>query len=238
MTDNLRYFETTDVSNPLIATRDIGANIHIQRVVLSTGPDTPGLADVARNNPLPVTDITDGQVNTMLSEFLVRSDSPSLNQAVDDYSVTARIWEVQPSASQVFRINSLIVAFTWDSDEFFPAGYGKDSSPLTNGITVRVSDGSTLLDLTAGFPIESMIDWAARDGHFQFVAGTNAGTKYSGFTARWDFSRHGAPIRLDGDNDERLEVVTNDDFSAGGADLLTHTFLAHGYVEDSFDYGA
>ena len=45
--------------------------------------------------------------------------------------------------------------------------------------------------------------------------------------ARWTFSKAGRPIRLVGDNNERLEVVLNDDFTG----LVHQYFVVQGYIE-------
>ena len=45
--------------------------------------------------------------------------------------------------------------------------------------------------------------------------------------ARWTFARMGTPLQLHGHQNERLEVVLQDDFSG----LIAHVFVAQGFEE-------
>ena len=46
---------------------------------------------------------------------------------------------------------------------------------------------------------------------------------------RWTFSKSGTYIQLNGENNDKLEIVVNDDLSG----LVNHRFLVQGYIEET-----
>ena len=103
--------------------------------------------------------------------------------------------------------------------------YGNISA-LTNGIQIRVQDDTgTLLDLTDGLPIKSNAHW----GRFCYdddIKDWGSGNEF--VQGRWTFSKAGAPIRLDGNTNRRLEILLDDSFTG----LIDHTFNVQGIWEN------
>lgn len=101
--------------------------------------------------------------------------------------------------------------------------YGAISGGLTNGITVKVFQGSTeIADLTDGVAIQTSGDWA-RVCYDSNIYTWGAGDVFQG--ARWTFEKHGESLRLDGSQSEKLVVTCNDDLDG----LVNHYFVAQGY---------
>ncbi len=101
--------------------------------------------------------------------------------------------------------------------------YGNLGAALTNGITVRLQDsGGTVLDLTDGLPVKTNAGWGQLCYDVDLKS-WGAGNEL--LLVRWTFERAGQPLRLEGEDSGRLEVVLNDDFTG----LLAHTFQVQGY---------
>lgn len=143
--------------------------------------------------------------------------------AIGNYA-TPTIFKLQPAAGEIYRVTALIVHIS-DVGTFDSGGYGADATPLTNGIEARVqNDSTTLATLTNGEPIKSQLDWqhwASSLEYFDFGLGAK------GLSAIIRLADYGQDIRLVGDNNERLEVVLNDDFTF----LTGHHFTVKGYIE-------
>ncbi len=89
---------------------------------------------------------------------------------------------------------------------------------LTNGVTVKVFQGSTEVeDLTDSVAVKTSGEWAKVAESDIYAWG--AGDVYLG--AGWSFSE---PIRLDGSQGEKLVVTCHDDLSG----LVDHYFFASG----------
>ena len=134
------------------------------------------------------------------------------------------IAKVQPSAGEVLRLER-VIWFIRDTGSFKASGYGAVAGSLTNGIQVRVqNDGGTLVNLTSQEKI------VTNGGIGTYCYDVDVKTWGSGdemLLARWTFAKAGYPLRLIGDNNERFELVLNDDFS----DLVHHAFHLQGYYE-------
>jgi hypothetical protein len=151
---------------------------------------------------------------------------------VADYSGAQEIAYIQPPAGKIYRIARMLVLVSGRASSFKTDTYG--SVPvLANGVQVRTQDDSgTIVDFTDGVPIDTNGCWGRLcfDSElYSDIAGTDTYLR-----VRWTFDKSGQQIRLVGDNNERLEVLLNDDFTdAGGVDALSkHHFLVQGYEED------
>ena len=140
-----------------------------------------------------------------------------------DYSSAQEIFYIQPPAATVYRLARMIV-YIQDTGAFDADGYGNGSA-LTNGIVVHKRDDSGVIDnLTAGIPIKSNSQW----GRLCFDTSLSTyGTGDESLAVRWTFTKAGQYLRLDGDSNERLEIVLDDSF----LHLVDHTFLVQGYIE-------
>lgn len=168
---------------------------------------------------------TSGTQKTLLSRFLDDAgDGTGAMVANGDYSSAEEIFFIQPPAATRFRIARLMVEIE-DIGSVTGGKYGALSA-LTNGIQVRTqNDSGTLVDLTNSLPVKTNANW----GRFSYdVFNTNFGGGANDYVqARWSFIRFGQHIRLDGDANDRLEIVLNDDLSG----LVSHTFMAQGFIE-------
>jgi hypothetical protein len=130
---------------------------------------------------------------------------------------------LEPAAGETFFVTRLLVSLrdsAVNADD-----YGAIAGGLTNGITVKVYQGNTeTADLTDGVPIQTSADWA-RICYDSSIYTWGVGDVFLG--ARWTFEKHGQPIRLDGDQSERLVVVCNDDLNG----LTNQYFVAQGYTK-------
>ena len=130
---------------------------------------------------------------------------------------------IQPAPGEIFRIQRMIVN-VHDAQKFKPEEYG-NLTALTNGIFVRVSNNGTTLDLTDGVPVKTNGSWGALCFDAELYSAAAGNGDY--LRVRWTFAASGYPIRLVGDNNDRLEVVLNDNFTG----LLDHYFQVQGYIE-------
>ena len=167
-----------------------------------------------------------GPVPALIYRYLDDAGDGSGNSnANGNYSAAEEIFFIQPAPGEIFRIERMIVNVR-DSAGFRADKYGDISGGLSTGIEVRVqNDGGTILSLTNGINIKTNGDWAGVCYDANLYK-EGAGDDY--LAVRWTFSRAGYPLRLVGDNNERLEIVLNDDLS----DLVHHYFQVQGYYEE------
>lgn len=185
------------------------------------------VTNVSETNPLPVSNAGNGEQNLIFSRLLdTVGDGTGTKNATGNYSGGATTFKILPPASTIFRVTRLLV-YVKDTAGMVASEYGNLGSALTNGIQIRVHNGTTtVVDLTDGDPITENADY----GKFCYdvqVLGWGAGDDI--LLARWTFSKAGQDLRLDGDATEALEVILNDDFSG----LLSHKFIAQGYTENT-----
>ena len=172
----------------------------------------------------PISLSVTGTQREIITRYLDTNGSGAgTKDASGDYSAAETIFSIQPPPGQAYRIARMIphvvAGGKLQSDKYGVA------IVLTNGITIRTRDDSgTLLNLTDSLPIITNTDWARL---CYDLAISNFGTGNEYLHARWTFQKSGQYIRLVGDNNERLEVVLNDDFS----DLVEQYFMIQGYVE-------
>lgn len=149
-------------------------------------------------------------------------DGTGGKDANEDYSITPDIFFIQPAAGKVFQISRMIVTMR---DTNMQWGQYGGLAALTNGVQVRVQDdSSTLIDITDGEKVKSNGAWGSRCFDAE-ISAPAAGDTF--FHCRWTFALSGQFIRLEGDANERLEVVLNDNFTG----LISHAFQVHGYDE-------
>lgn len=130
---------------------------------------------------------------------------------------TSTRFYLQPPTANVYAVQRLIVSIE-DSAVITPSLYG--SVTITNGVVIRRVSGSTVITLTDGVTLSNNLGWR----RLCDVEQTNITGVTNQLQAVCDFS---IPIRLNGDQSERLEVLLQDDFSG----LDGHYFVAEGYKE-------
>lgn len=140
-----------------------------------------------------------------------------------NHALAAEIYYLQPPVGTVYFIGRMIVSME-DTAGMSATDYGNITSGLTNGVIVRVSDSSGVkFNLTdSDFPVKANAEWA------NYCYDADVKTWSTGaeiFVSRWTFTKSGPYIVLNGDKEEKIEVVLNDDFSG----LDSHKFLVQGY---------
>ena len=172
--------------------------------------------------PIHRRDSTGGQ-KIMISRYLdTNGDGTGTKNAIGNYAGGATPFYIAPAAGEVFRIGRMIGSYS-DSSGVDTDKYGNNIT-LTNGIVVRTNLNTVIIDLTDGVPILSNGGWAHQ---CHDLTAHQFGTGNDHLTFRWTFTNAGQFIRLDGDTNDTLEVVLNDDFSG----LVHHRFLVQGYIE-------
>lgn len=175
-----------------------------------------------------------GPVPTPLYRYLdTVGDGSGTKNAIGNYSGAGQeIFFIQPSVSQVFRIVRMIIFIGGKASSVKTDSYGSIAA-LTNGVTARVQNNGTVIDLTDGLPVKTNSGWGGLCFDSEIYSSTSNTDTFN--RVRWTFERSGYPIRLDGSNNEKLEIVLNDDFTdgAGPNALTSHYFMVHGYIEGS-----
>jgi len=190
---------TTVASVPNIATLyDSGEDKHAEKIVITAG------------------------IATMFSRFLdTNGDGSGTKNANGNYAGGEEIFYIQPGGTDIINVARLVVQIE-DGGKFGSGKYGALAGALANGIAVRVQDDSgTVIDLTDGVLITTNVHWAR---YCYDVDHSDFGTGNEYMDVRWTFSKSGNPIVLDAANNERLEVVLNDNLSG----LVGHYFLVQG----------
>lgn len=130
---------------------------------------------------------------------------------------TSTRFYLQPPTGAVYDVSRLIVSVE-DAAVITPTLYG--AVTITNGVLIRRVSGSTIITLTDGISVTNNLGWR----HFCQVTQTNIGGVTNQLQAVCDFA---VPIRLSGDQSERLEALLADDFSG----LDGHYFVVEGFRE-------
>lgn len=196
----------------------------VAHVTLSTNDRTSVSSfDIASvENRLPVT-LAAGAQFDLIQRFLdTNGDGTGDVNANGNYSGAEEIFYIQPPPGEVFYIYRMMVAIR-DSGGIRFEEYGNIATGLTNGVSIRVQDDSgTKLSLTDAVPILNNAAWGY---HSYDVSIASAGSGDDFVSVRWTFARSGQVIRLDGDLNQRFEVVLNDNLTG----LIEHRFKVNGY---------
>lgn len=160
----------------------------------------------------------------LLYEYLdTVGDGSGTKNANGNYGAPT-LFRIAPPPGVVYRIARMIVSIE-DTSGMVADEYGNLGAALSNGVVMRVHDGSkTIIDLTAGLPVKTNAQWGS--------VCYDVDLKSWGVTpsddlliVRWTFTRAGKFITLDGDNNEELQVMLNDNLSG----LIAHYFFVQGY---------
>ena len=145
----------------------------------------------------------------------------STNQNVDGSS-TPIIFKVKPASGEILNVTRIIFLLR-DNSSFDSGGWGAlGGTPLTNGCQLgKKIDG---VDYKT-FELKSNADIA---GLCFDISHNNWGSGDEFLTARFTFTKLGAPIRLIGDNGDELNFTINDDLTG----LTDQYITAEGYFEN------
>jgi len=143
----------------------------------------------------------------------------------EDGSSTPVVFTLTPNPGQIWDITRIILAMESSANDMDFTEFGSLAA-LTLGCVLRVKNGT----------IKNIFNWKT-NGEFinrsfdhSFQSKTAGGG--SGFTARSTFggqSRRGVVIRLDGDKNEEMQIVIQDNISAVGT-LTKFNVIAQGHV--------
>lgn len=157
----------------------------------------------------------------IINQYLtLNGDGTGTRNANGNYSVTPDIFYIQPPTGHKYEIARMLV-FIRDTGNFSADGYGANGV-LTNGVSVKlVNDSGVITDYMNGHPLKSNAEWGQVCYDVQYIS-FGAGDNF--VCVRWTFAKSGAPISLDGRNNERLEIELSDDFTG----IVEQTFMVQG----------
>lgn len=156
------------------------------------------------------------------------SDQSEANlQMVGDYSVTPENFYIKPPVGIMYELHRVLILIrdnnNMSSNEYISTG------PLTVGINFEVRTNG-MVSIANSIPIKRINDYGSYAGidvrPFDNELFPNA------FGVRWTFSKAGDPLFLNGDNEEGIYVVLNDDFTS----LTAHTALMQGVIHNTDVY--
>jgi len=175
-----------------------------------------------------------GVVPTPLYRVLdTDGDGTGTTNANGDYSSSAEEFYIQPPAGQIYRIERMMIYIASEKGKIHIDTY-VNAAALSTGINVKKLTGvsTVVTDYTNGIPIKDFGGWARVAFDVNFLATNESVSHNTVASARWTFSKAGYPLRLIGDNSDRLVVTLNDDFSTGGY-IDQHYFMVQGYIENT-----
>ena len=146
----------------------------------------------------------------------INGDGTGNKAVTGNYAGEAEEFYLEPAAGQVFICHRMIVGIE-DSTGMDVGAYG-------NGITLT-QDGS-VIDLLDGLPIKTNGHWAKMCHDVELRAW---GTGNDIITVRWTFTKSGPGLRLIGNNNDKLSVTVEDNYSG----LLDHKFMVEGHMENT-----
>ncbi len=204
------------------ASDDIGG-VHYPIMKIGHGAD--GTADdVTAANPLPVESVSTEATKPHTQYLTAAGDGTGAIDFKGDYSGAEGQFYVQPAAGEIFIVHRVIF-FVQDDPNWQAEEYANTGGVLSPGISLqwRVDDFSApaYVDFTAGNPITTNGEWQALCHDWSRAA---YGTGDDAASARFSFDKFGPPLRLVGDNNDRLTLVLNDDLSG----ITKHRMLAEG----------
>lgn len=174
-----------------------------------------------------------GKQIKLITRYLdTNGDGTGTKNAIADYSGAQEIFYIQPPAGDIYRIAKLLILVSGKKSSFDTDVYGSVPA-LTNGIGMRIQDDSgTIVDLTDGLTVKRNGQWGRLTHKTELYEGSH-GSSNSYFRVECTFAKFGQFMRLVGNNNERLEITVNDDFtdSSSSDALVDHIFCVHGYEE-------
>lgn len=158
-------------------------------------------------------------VKQRIDRFLTDDGTPTGDKsAAKNYTTPGEVY-IQPPTGHVFHLHRMFIEIeddgVWSSEK-----YGSLAT-LTNGIHVKVMEGSTVLaNLTDGIPVKSISHWS-RYCYDMRIDTVGPGNSFA--SIRWTFERDSpSPITINAG--QRLAIQMSDDLSG----LTGHYFMAKG----------
>ena len=157
-----------------------------------------------------------------LSQFLsTGGDGSGTTNAIGNYAVPTSFF-IQPPTDIVYEI-ALLEFHISDAGKFGQTEYANLGAALSTGIIVKTSDDvGDIFIITNGEPIKT------NDDYFHIATLLNlhdwGGVDDTLFVTLNFVDRYGSPLLLDGDQNQKLEIILEDNF----AGLIDHHFIASG----------
>ena len=168
-----------------------------------------------------------GPQQKLLVQYLsTGGDGSGTMNAIGDYSGTADTFYVAPGASEIFRINRILIHVS-DAGALQAGVYGDATADtLVVGVNIEQWDGSesSANDLDGGETIRVLDDWQ----RISYDVAIGAKQWDETITVRWSYVKFGQAMRLVGADGDELRVILYDDLSH----LTGHYFLVQGYHEN------
>lgn len=160
---------------------------------------------------------------TYISNFASNStggETSDINCAV--YVEAKCKFSIQPPDGEVWDIHRMILNYgvtgLVSTDD-----YGSIAGGLTNGIRVITNAGGVDVNLTNQQPVQTNGDWSKYMYDIQLL---DWGAGQDEVVGRWTFANGGTVLRLNGSNNESIDVLIRDNL----ASLAHQNFLFQGYV--------
>lgn len=188
--------------------------------VIITFTGTSGLQD----QPLMTTtdSLTGGSTPASAITLTTRGIATDEHNMAIDGSSTPQVFGIRPTASQLFVVSELLLAIQ-DTGAMTAALFGF-ATAIVNGLTLKVLDSAsaTLYDLFNGEPPKTNADLAKFCTDLT-VHSWGAGDEI--LQARFDLSKSGSPLVVDGAASQTLVATVQDDLTG----LNFFTIAARGY---------
>lgn len=152
-------------------------------------------------------------------------DRQSYNLKVDGSS-TPVVFHVGPHSGQKWDITRVILVMESTANAMDYTGFGP-LSPISNGCVVRKSDGV----INNVFNWKTNGDFVNRSSIHSFESKTGGGG--SGFMAMTTFAgqnNRGVTVRLDGNKNDEIQTLVQDDLVTGATALTKFQMIAQGHV--------
>lgn len=157
-----------------------------------------------------------------LIQFLsINGDGTGAHNVIGNHSGAEAIYYIQPPDGEVYVITEFISHIS-DAGKFLQDKYGALAAALPVGVKMQiVDDNDILLDITNGDLIKTNDEFM----HISDVRLQEWGGIADSLRSVLSSSNFGIELRLDGAQNQRLEVTVNDNFTG----LIDQHFMVRGY---------
>ena len=151
-------------------------------------------------------------------------DGTGAANANGNYSGGATTWYIQPASDETILVSSMLLQIA-DSGIFAVTDYGSIAGGLLNGISIRSRINNITRNITGGAIINNNWELSSVVDDFRVVLGPSGNNWF--MRAQWNFyERFGVPLVLEGFQNDRIEIILNDNFTG----LDSHTFTVFGGI--------
>ncbi|MHC4183880.1 MAG: hypothetical protein ACYSR0_11080 [Planctomycetota bacterium] len=150
----------------------------------------------------------------------------SLNMATSGASSAPNRFEVQPPSGEVWHIARVLISITTSGGQPDDGKFGSIAGGVSNGVVIRENKNSTTTFKTLStWKTNASLVEDMYDVDYREQAGAIG---IWGVRGRWTFKKSDAIIRLDGSNNDKLEILIQDSTTA----LTSFSMKAQGHKEE------